>query len=624
MAFRIKPKSEVNNSEIRKTKIVGEIRKSQSISTYGPGSLIDFPRMSGIIEGIDNWETTLGNANFNKMKIHERNLEKILGKRYFIQPQIVGDKYNFSNKFINGINARRFPEYCYCPECGILDRYYKIAKKANNSSDYNNDIYCGLCNQTKNRNVKLIPSRFVVACACGHMDDFPYEWWVHRKTGRCANPKLTIEISKNTNSTEGIVIKCQCKAEENLGDIMDKGSLHQLRCFGAMPWLGRTEDNRAWYSEYTREEPCEKELVVLQRGANNVYYPNIVSALTIPPFSSRIQKILSKDIELLTDYYHKPEQLKKANLDYYYEVNEKRLKCDMEQFYYELDYALGIAGNGYKEISDLVKGEYDALCEEECNDPDFLTINSPVPNEFDEYISQIKIVGRLRVVEVLDGFKRISHEESEKAQLSKKTLSWLPANELFGEGIFICLNEEKVKEWEESNINTYHELITRAKNNFFAAEHVDDNNIRYILLHTFAHLLIRELTLQSGYTSASLKERIYSSKSGEKNMCGILIYTASSDSDGSLGGLARQGVTEKIRKIFFSMLEEASWCSNDPICIDSRAQGYALLNRAACHACTLLPETSCECSNILLDRGAIIGSSENKQTGYFGKLIQEI
>ena len=91
-------------------------------------------------------------------------------------------------------------------------------------------------------------------------------------------------------------------------------------------------------------------------------------------------------------------------------------------------------------------------------------------------------------------------------------------------------------------------------------------------------------------------------------MCGILIYTASSDSDGSLGGLARQGVTEKLRDILLAMLEEASWCSNDPICIDSRNQGYASLNYAACHACGLLPETSCECGNVLLDRGAIIGT----------------
>lgn len=157
---------------------------------------------------------------------------------------------------------------------------------------------------------------------------------------------------------------------------------------------------------------------------------------------------------------------------------------------------------------------------------------------------------------------------------------------------------------------------------FFSATKVSSQNVRYILLHTLAHLIIRELTTQCGYTSASLKEKIYSSEGEEKEMCGILIYTASSDSDGSLGGLARQGVTEKLRDILLTMLEEASWCSNDPICIDSTSQGYASLNYAACHACGLLPETSCECGNVLLDRGAIIGTAEDTSLGYFAEFME--
>ena len=124
MAFRIKPN---NSNEPQKTityKIAGEIRKSQSVSTYGPGALVDFPRMSGIICGIDNWESTLGKYSFNQMKIHEKNLEAILGKRFFIQPQMTENK-----SFLNGITVIRFPEYCYCPECGVLDKYFKIEKE---------------------------------------------------------------------------------------------------------------------------------------------------------------------------------------------------------------------------------------------------------------------------------------------------------------------------------------------------------------------------------------------------------------------------------------------------------------------------------------------------------------
>ena len=617
MAFRIKPKSTTDKKENFKPKIVGEIRKSQSITTYGPGSLIDFPRMSAIVDGIDNWENSLGRTNFDKMKIHERNLEKILGKKYFIQPQMIQSK-----NFINGINARRFPEYCYCPECGALDKYYRLEKKEINTTDYNREVYCGICFQSKNRKVKLIPSRFVIACKCGHIDEFPYDWWVHRNKGQCGKSKLTISISKTTNSLEGIIIKCQCGAEENLGGIMDVGALYQRRCYGWMPWLGRSDDNKSWYTDLPQGEYCENELRVLQRGANNVYYPKIVSALTIPPYSSRIQRILASDIEMLSAECEKPEALKRANLEYYFESNATRLKCNFEQFLHELDYAMGNVNLGITRIRDLVEGEYEALCDEDCLDADFLTIESEVPMEFSKYIDQVKIVGRLREVQVLQGFTRILHEDAMIAPLSKKPLLWLPGNELYGEGIFIRLNEEQVKTWEKKNQKRYAPLVKRANNNFLSATKVSSQNVRYILLHTLAHLIIRELTTQCGYTSASLKEKIYSSEGEEKEMCGILIYTASSDSDGSLGGLARQGVTEKLRDILLTMLEEASWCSNDPICIDSTSQGYASLNYAACHACGLLPETSCECGNVLLDRGAIIGTAEDTSLGYFAEFME--
>ena len=615
MGFRIKPKKSSPKTEGSSWKIVGEIRKSQSITTYGPGALIDFPRMSGIIYGIDDWESTLGKFRFEKMKIHERNLEKLLGKKFFIQPQMMDEK-----GFVSGISIGRFPEYCYCPECGALDRYYKIEKKPNNSTKYNRDSYCGMCSQSKGRNVKLIPSRFVISCKHGHMNDFPYEWWVHRKSGRCSNPKLSIEISKRTSSLDGITVKCQCGASETLEGVMDRGALHQLRCFGEMPWLGKKEDYRGWYSEHS-DEACEEELRVLQRGANNVYYPCVISALTIPPFSSRIQRILGSDIEKLSDYYKMPDDLKRNNLKYYFESHQSRLRCDWNQFNQELKHALGITDAGYRTMRDLMRGEYDALCDEDCDDPDFLTIETDVPEELSAYFEQIKIIGRLREVQVLQGFKRISQDESNMAPLSKKPLPWLPGNELYGEGIFIRFNESKVHEWEYKNAKRYKALVKRAENNFIARDRISEGNLRYILLHTTAHLLIRELTLQCGYTSASIKEKIYSSDSIEKPMCGILIYTASSDSDGSLGGLARQGVTEKVRDTVFSMLENASWCSNDPVCIDSRSQGYAALNYAACHACSLLPETSCECGNLLLDRGAIIGTSENPSAGYFYELL---
>ena len=615
MAFRIRIIDDKNNSEYQ-NKIVGEIRKSQSVSNYGPGALMDFPRTSGIINGIDNWESSLGKFNFEKMIIHERNLEKILCKKYFIQPQMMDENNN-----VRGIHITRFPEYCYCPECGALDKYYKLERKTGNSTKYNRESCCAICYENKKRKVRLVPSRFVVACKHGHISDFPYDWWVHKEKGRCANSKLSLEISKRSSGLDGIVIKCQCGAKVNLEGIMDKRALYQLNCFGEMPWLGRKEDKKGWYSDSS--EGCGEELRVLQRGANNVYYPCTVSALTIPPYSSRIQRILVADVSELNNYFQMPESLRKQNLDYYYETHKNRLRCDRNQFDQELNYALGISDSGYNSLKDLMKGEYDALCDENCNDPDFLTIETDVPQDLTDFFDQIKIVGRLREVQVIQGFKRINQDEGVMAPLSRKSLDWLPANELYGEGIFIKFNESMLRAWEERNRNRYKPLLDRARDNFFVRDIISEENLRYILLHTFAHLMIRELTLQCGYSAASIKEKIYASGEEDKEMCGILIYTASSDSDGSLGGLARQGVPEKLRDMILSMLENASWCSNDPICIDSKNQGYNGLNYAACHACTLLPETSCECGNLLLDRGAVVGTSDNPELGYFAKLMEE-
>ena len=178
-----------------------------------------------------------------------------------------------------------------------------------------------------------------------------------------------------------------------------------------------------------------------------------------------------------------------------------------------------------------------------------------------------------------------------------------------------------LEEWEENNAARYEEMYCR----------LGDDNIgkgmmsaRYVVLHTFAHLLIRQLTLDCGYSGAALKERIYSTYPGsEKKMAGILIYTSSSDSDGSLGGLVRQGDAELLESTIRNMLQEASWCSSDPLCSDSTAQGYNSLNYAACHACTLLPETSCEARNCLLDRVSIVGKYDNRELGFLGELLEE-
>ena len=100
-------------------------------------------------------------------------------------------------------------------------------------------------------------------------------------------------------------------------------------------------------------------------------------------------------------------------------------------------------------------------------------------------------------------------------------------------------------------------------------------------------------------------------------MNGVLIYTASGDSEGSMGGLVRQGQPGNLETIVNNAIENARWCSSDPICIDSIGQGPNSCNLAACHNCALLPETCCEESNMLLDRAMLIGTLNDPELGYF-------
>ena len=190
---------------------------------------------------------------------------------------------------------------------------------------------------------------------------------------------------------------------------------------------------------------------------------------------------------------------------------------------------------------------------------------------------------------------------------------------MLGEGIFIKLREDILDAWETANENYYEPMRLRLEESNLEC---DNFSPRYVLLHTLSHLLIRQLSVECGYSGASIKERIYSTyPDSNLKMAGILLYTSSSDSDGSLGGLVRNALPETFERIFRNLLQEASWCASDPICTESKAQGYDSLNYAACHACTLLPETSCEIRNCLLDRGAVVGSLSDRSRGFFGMLF---
>ena len=239
-------------------------------------------------------------------------------------------------------------------------------------------------------------------------------------------------------------------------------------------------------------------------------------------------------------------------------------------------------------------------------------------------------IHRLREVRVLTGFTRLEAPEpeiDEQAHIVKLKCGsgekWLPAVEINGEGVFIELNRERVNQWiQNEKVKTRSAKYTRC----YAAycekkgwENFKPRNAEYVLLHTLSHMLIKEMAMQSGYSSSALHERIYSSE----NMCGLLIYTGAADKEGSLGGLVELGGMNKLLPLLKGALENGLTCTTDPECF-MKNPTTDRLNGAACHSCTMISETACENGNRLLDRALVVPVPEHEEMGYFRGLVRDL
>jgi hypothetical protein len=234
---------------------------------------------------------------------------------------------------------------------------------------------------------------------------------------------------------------------------------------------------------------------------------------------------------------------------------------------------------------------------------------------------------RLREVRALESFCRLQPTEgndpAKRAPLRNGPNTWLPAIEVLGEGVFLSLEPARLVEWERRP-NVTERIDALDKNYRTRAEQWGigaDRSItpRLVLIHTLAHALINQWTLESGYPAAALRERLYVGDS----MAGFLIYTATSDAAGSLGGVVAQATNGNLGTGLRNAIHRMSWCSSDPLCIEAEATGVDSLNLAACHACSLLPEVSCEEFNLLLDRALLVGTPDDPSLAFFRSILDE-
>lgn len=570
-------------------KIVGEVRQSQIITTYGIGAIVDFVDDTVMIAGIDSWNWA-ENDSKNPFMIHNEGLQSLLEKEYFISPKVETNSHGAYGKRSLDIPAYRFPEKLYCVNCHrILDAKSLVMTRKRFR-----------CHCTREQKDSIVPSRFVAVCPKGHIEDFPYSKWVHRgeECSKSKNPRIKLIDMYNRPNIQSLYVICEdCKEKRSMAAAFGKNGLSNIvKCSGRTPWLEEDEN-----------KPCGENLMTMMRTATGLYYPVTVSALSIPPFSEKVSKIVAphfneideaegfreKMIEILIKRQH-PNLTMQEILTAYEQIKKYR--------------------SNKKTIQDIYEEEYRVLTGQEVKTEEYYSERVAPPKNYSRLIKKITAVYKLTEIQVMTGFIRgVSRgEESEQpslAPLSKKIKDWLPAIKLNGEGIFLEFDGEVLEKWKREKKDFYGNMLKRFQESYFINERVDEI---YVFLHTFAHLFIRCLTSECGYSSASIKEKIYHTfQNGPDSlpMYGILIYTATSDADGSLGGLVEQAYGERVEQLIEQMMEDASWCSNDPVCINATkefGQGVESLNYAACHCCALLPETSCEFHNVLLDRNAVL------------------
>lgn len=638
---------DIQKDKVPLNRITHSVRASQAVIQYGVGAMVDFPDQTLMTAAPEYWKERV-------QQIHDERLEKALRVDYFGMPGSKDDA-----RFSEGISYVRFPEWYFCPKCRRfqpLSSWIKDYKTAKGCEKYVltdpfmvKHMKCPTCRQD------LVVARIITVCEHGHIDDFPWVKWTHcqniggpRKI--CGNPKLTFKTgASSTEGLEGLEVFCEtCHSKATLKGAFDVGKFEQLdkktkgeydfTCRGRHPW------------KHFRGT-CDLYPSVKQRGSSSVYFPIVASSLVIPPYSNILTTRIESSVGFDKCKTTISNLLRMPGLTQ--EIKDTIIEGQISQFSGEIALEIGTSVEQVTSVlhrkwrktdenEDSIEGvkyrseEYDALsgalsvATEEYGD--FVREETSASDYSLPYIKQIALIHKIREVQALVGFSRVNPVEktsiaqsNDYVSVKEPSTNWYPAYQVKGEGIFVEFDSVAIRAWSINNelikmrIDTLNENYEKS---YLGSKHPRKVTSKFVLLHTIAHLLIKQLSFECGYSIASLKERIYCSDESEgKEMAGILIYTASGDSEGTLGGLVRQGRPDTFPRLFKKAVESARICSNDPVCSLSVGQGRDSLNLAACYSCTLIPETSCEEFNVFLDRGLVVGTYKHKDIGLFSNFI---
>jgi hypothetical protein len=561
-----------------------------------------------MMAGLDEWPVREGE------ELYDDRLAKRLDVEHFLLPPPRPEWGSIPGTAAH-LPYVRFPTWHFCPRCRFLkkaDLFDDRRPRCDNAEQSPRLKKSGgtACGQ---RPVKsrpfMLPIRFIAACEVGHIEDFPWNAWAHREQGAAlvrgagCIPEQLYFYATMRGGLSGLVVECgSCGDKRSLIGVTAPAGLKGFKCSGQRPWLG---PDAAEVCKARPRSNGDASMLALQRGASNLYFPEVASSILIPPFSSRIQQLLSNktSMEMI-------ESGRENGMipDYVFNMAAKFLKVDPEELTTAyLQRIEGLTGTDAIDEVEFRHAEYLALKTERRDSEDALSCRpqdlatyAPLVRE---YFTSVTLVERLTETRALTSFSRIKPSMAESAALSVVPRNWLPAFRVRGEGVFLELNLERFAAFEANCTEATRELVQRT---------VDLDRCPLppspgiIVLHTLAHLMIKRMSFEAGYGASSIRERIYSAPADSpKAMAGILLFTAAGDADGTLGGLVELGKPGALERVIVGALEDARWCGSDPICLESKGQGPDSLNLAACHACALLPETCCEFQNRTLDRSCV-------------------
>jgi hypothetical protein len=585
------------------------VRFSHLTSYAGVGAIVrDVNDMLMAVTDTRYWTDKYGNVSADFIPYVTRITEALdVGKELRMPPKAKELENGEIGTGESYLPAVLFPTYAVCMKCGLLHNNPWEKSDINSSKT----IRCEQCEG---------PLEQVTWCAVssnGNLDNVPWHYLCHQKE----NNNCKVDYSNNylrltIDKTGKKIIRCtRCNSSNQYDNRYGKNKIEVMG--KQQPWI------------YKAPNIEENNVEILEINNPGVYQPERVNALVIPP-ESRMSKgtvvdrlfnnsKLCREIENIKMPLRKRGKIKKIATEY---------RCTVEV----VQDALRQIKDGYPSIDnmtigDLLEDEYKAFSTPIDNvqeDEDFVTDHKTdlwhdlEDKHTGDLLSTIRLVDRLivakrlREIQIFKGFYRSPPEDPKDKVVVPPdivgTSNWLPAIELFGEGLFFSLDEKILSEWGKiQGVKTRaDEIALRYENSKVTLFQDIVITPRFLLLHTLSHLLIRELETTAGYPAASLKERIYCSATSK--MAGILIYTAVADIVGSLGGIIESAEPDSFISLLDGVFKQAQWCSLDPVCTEYEGQGPGWLNRAACHACALIPEPSCDFNNVFLDRVFIKGS----------------